>query len=70
MKDEFTTKMHSEFTVTPETEIKHTVWKIMQHRAKLVEMQQLMEAWGISKEDFNRHRLSYPEDHPYKKNGI
>ena len=29
MIEELTTKMHSEFTVSPETEIKHGVWGLL-----------------------------------------
>lgn len=56
MKDEFTAKMHSEFSVSPETEIKHRagcVWQLLSWRNQIENEQAIREVsimYGITYE--------------------
>ena len=70
MKDELTTKMHSEFSLNLETETKHTVWVIIQQSANREDIERLLTAYGISKDDFNKHKNSYPDKFPIPEDDL
>lgn len=54
LQDELTAKMHSEFTISPETEIKHKagcVWGILKWDATKEEIEHHASLYGITYED-------------------
>ncbi|MGV8944869.1 MAG: hypothetical protein ACOH1N_00440 [Lutibacter sp.] len=61
MKEELTTKMHSEFTVSPETEIKHSVFAVLtlinySDKEKLAEYAKL---YRVTIDDIEMHKDEY-----------
>lgn len=60
MKDELTTKMHSEFTISKETEIKHKVFCALSDIEKFnYSIPQLCEVHGITKSDIEFYKNEY-----------
>lgn len=70
MQEELTTKMHAEFGVDAQTEIKHKVWDAMQAIEKPAELRILIERWGVTVEQFNQYCKTYPAEHPLKEKGL
>lgn len=60
MREELTTKMHSEFSVSASTDTKHKVWCIIERaKAENKEASELFDTYGINKADFEEHKDSY-----------
>jgi hypothetical protein len=56
-KEELTTKMHSEFTVSEETDRKHVVFTALHViDQKLMTIPQAITAYGLTPEDLDKHR--------------
>lgn len=70
MKEELTTKMHGEFSVDSETEIKHKIWGVMNAAQTEPEINYYLRVWELTREQFNKHRKSFPTDHPFKEKGL
>lgn len=66
MKEELTTDMHAEFTVSEANRTKHTIWSIMQTRNKKEDILEILKTFDLTAEDFNRHRKSYPAQSEWK----
>jgi len=61
MKEELTTLMHSEFTIKPETEIKHAVWGFLSacdHSGTTIE-EELKNMWNVTREQIEKYKDSY-----------
>lgn len=59
MKEELTTKMHSEFTISKETEIKHRagcVWNILKKNAPKEQIVEVARDYGITYEAAMKYR--------------
>lgn len=60
MEDELTSKMHSEFQIDDETDIKHKVWALlsMADHTK-TSYQYWMDSYAVTEADVEKHRKSY-----------
>lgn len=70
MKEELTTAMHSEFSVSASTEKKHAVWVIMDNAKTKDEVIEAVRNSVVSFADFNNFCSTYPKPHELKKTGI
>ena len=64
MVDEFTEKMHSEFTISKETEIKHRagcVWNILKKNATKEQIVEVARDYGITYEAAMKYRNYWNE---------
>lgn len=60
MKDELTAKMHSEFTVDPETEISHIVGTIVDElNDGPFSLEELLEDYGVTMEQYEKYRSEW-----------
>lgn len=60
IKDELTTKMHSEFSIDNETEISHRVSCVVDELHEgFGTLEQLLEDYGVTKEQYEKHRLKW-----------
>jgi len=60
MKEELTAKMHSEFSVDPQTEISITVGSIVEElNDGPFTLQELLEQSGITLEQYNKYRSEW-----------
>ena len=57
MKEELTTLMHSEFTVSPETELSHTVACIVDQLEEGFET--LLDDYSVTLEQYNKYRSEW-----------
>lgn len=63
MKEELTTKMHAEFTVDAETELKLRVWTLLSECDRLNrDYKKLLDVYELTEEDVEKHRKSYLEN--------
>ncbi len=59
-KEELTTKMHSEFTVSEETNIKHKCFAALNDMLKRnTNIEQASETYGVSISDIKKHSLEF-----------
>lgn len=60
MKEELTTKMHSEFQVDSDTEIKHRVWALLSYcdNAK-INTTDAIDEFDLTIEQVEKHKQSY-----------
>jgi len=60
MKEELTTKMHSEFTIDHEIDIQNRVWSLMRN-AEMTEKNpdDLLSIYNLTKEELDKYRQSY-----------
>jgi uncharacterized protein (DUF433 family) len=63
MKEELTTKMHSEFAVDEETELKLSVWTLLSEcdRRKITP-ESLIDVYGLTMQDIEKYKQSYLEN--------
>ena len=62
LKDELTTKMHAEFEVDPETEIKHRVFSLLSlTEGDLSQADRLLNTYNVNIEDVKKYLLEYKE---------
>lgn len=67
-KDEMTEKMHSEFTISKETEIKHLCWSALERIYKYnYTLLEVCEVINVTPEQIELHRQSYEEISNLKK---
>lgn len=60
-KDELTTEMHSEFTVSNETDLKHKVWAAISQSEKGGQnIEDLFRSFGIDKTIYQTYKDTYP----------
>ena len=60
MKEELTAKMHSEFAVSKEIEVRHKVWSLLgEAKRRSIDPKDLLPVYGLTQTDVNRHRKSY-----------
>lgn len=60
MKEELTTKMHSEFIVSEDTDLKHRVWALLSEAERRgVEAKVLMAGYGLTVDQVERYRPGY-----------
>ena len=60
MKEELTTLMHSEFTVSPETDLSHTVACIVDQLEEGFEtLDQLLDDYSVTLEQYNKYRSEW-----------
>lgn len=60
MKEELTTKMHSEFTVDAETAVKHKVWSLLSScKVQGMTVDELIDQYDLREEDVEKYRQSY-----------
>jgi hypothetical protein len=60
MKEELNEKMHNEFSVDENTDLKHRVWTMMDEaRRRDVTPEELLESYGLTDHDLAKHRDSY-----------
>jgi len=56
-KEELTTKMHSEFTVTDEMDRKHITWSVLDMiDQKVLTKAEAMEIYGITQKDLDNYQ--------------
>lgn len=62
MKEELTTAMHSEFSVSNETEIKHRVWSVLSRSEREGNApEDYLERYDLTKDQLEKHKPSYFE---------
>lgn len=56
MKEELTTKMHEELSVTNETDVRHKVGSVVtiMNLMKDKELQDILKSYGVTKDDYDR----------------
>ena len=60
MKEELTTAMHSEFSVSNETDVKHKVWSVLSRsNREKSDPTDLLKVYGLTIVQFNRYKDSY-----------
>lgn len=60
MKEELTTKMHSEFSVSEETDIKHRVWRLLSYcDSSGVDEKTHADYVGLTMEQVEKHKTEY-----------
>lgn len=70
LEDELTEKMHSEFTIDAETEIKHragTVWSLIGFDASKEELEHWSEVYQVSVADCKRYKRYWKNLHDNSK---
>lgn len=66
MKDELTAKMHAEFGVDAETDIKHKVWDAMPAHTQRAEIVAKLKIFGVDEKYLNKYAYTFPTEHPLK----
>lgn len=60
MKEELTAKMHSEFQVDSETEIKHRVWALLSYRDNAeLSIDEAIGEFDLTIDQVEKHKQSY-----------
>lgn len=54
--EEFTTLMHSEFSITPEQEISHSVSCVVDEVADGLPLEQSLKDYGVSINQYNKYK--------------